>query len=192
MLLPSNVSAEIFVVCRDFLAPRQIDPKFLDPKHVFKMLSFSSPVDKGLSSNNFQASVFQPEKHRRKRGGYEDGDYTLFKEGTAADFVRGTDPVTFLGSVNKISFKTDEEKECVRFSYQIKLASLRCISRWGRLDLTIPDVLVNCEDLKVLGKGDFRALIRWRSALREEVYWHYKDVSRRARSSPFSPSSDWM
>ncbi|KAF9787184.1 FtsJ-domain-containing protein [Thelephora terrestris] len=146
-----NVSAEIFVVCRDFLAPKQIDPKFLDPKHVFKMLSSSSSVDKGASSNNFQANVFQPEKKRRRRDGYEDGDYTLFKEGTAADFIRGMDPVSFLGSVNKISFKADEEQE------------------WRSLDLTKPEVLANCEDLKVLGKGDFKALIRWRTALREEL-----------------------
>lgn len=120
-IFSSNVSAEIFVVCRDFLAPRQIDPKFLDPKHVFKMLSSSSSVDKGTSSNNFQANVFQPEKKRRRRDGYEDGDYTLFKEGTAADFIQGADPVSFLGSVNKISFKTDEEKEYVHFSFRLEL-----------------------------------------------------------------------
>lgn len=120
-IFSSNVSAEIFVVCRDFLAPRQIDPKFLDPKHVFKMLSSSSSVDKGTSSNNFQANVFQPEKKRRRRDGYEDGDYTLFKEGTAADFIQGADPISFLGSVNKISFKTDEEKEYVHFSFRLEV-----------------------------------------------------------------------
>ena len=124
----SNVSAEIFVVCRDFLAPRQIDPKFLDPKHVFKMLSSLSSVDKGASSNNFQANVFQPEKKRRKRDGYEDGDYILFKEGTAADFIREADPVFFLGSVNKISFKTDEEKEYAYFSFRLGAGSLRIVS----------------------------------------------------------------
>jgi len=112
-VLSSNVSAEIFVVCRDFLAPRQIDPKFLDPKHVFKMLSSSSSAEIGASSH---VNVFHPEKKRRQRQGYEDGDYTLFKEGTAADFIQGADPVTFLGSVNKITFKTDEEKEYVRSS----------------------------------------------------------------------------
>ena len=37
------------------------------------------------------------------------------------------------------------------------------------MDATTVDVKANCEDLKVLGKGDFKALIRWRLALREEV-----------------------
>lgn len=81
------------------------------------MLSSSSSIDKGASSNNFQANVFQPEKKRRRRDGYEDGDYILFKEGTATDFIQGVDPVSFLGSVNKISFKTDEEREYVNSSF---------------------------------------------------------------------------
>lgn len=37
------------------------------------------------------------------------------------------------------------------------------------MDVTTPDVVANCEDLKVLGKGDFKALIKWRTSLREEV-----------------------
>lgn len=106
-----NVSAEIFVVCRDFLAPKHLDPKFLDPRHVFKDLPTSMPSEKGTSANNVQANVFHPEKKRRQREGYADGDYTLFKTTSAADFIKMSDPVTTLGSFNKITFTTEEEKE---------------------------------------------------------------------------------
>ncbi|TFK57189.1 hypothetical protein OE88DRAFT_1650814 [Heliocybe sulcata] len=147
-----NVSAEIFVVCREFLAPKHIDPKFLDPKHVFKELSASaSAVDKGTSANNTHANVFQPEKKRRKRDGYEEGDYTLFKKIGAEEFIRCADPVALLGSANKIAFETEEEKE------------------WLKFESTTAEIRANCEDLKVLGKGDFKALMKWRTALREEI-----------------------
>ncbi|KAJ7293683.1 FtsJ-domain-containing protein [Mycena rebaudengoi] len=147
-----NVSAEIFVVCRDFLAPKHIDPKFLDPKHVFKDLAVSaSGTDKGTSAHNAQANVFQPEKKRRHRDGYADGDYTLFRSIPVAEFVRSPEPISVLGTINKMTFLTEEEKE------------------WYAMDITTPDIKANCEDLKVLGKGDFKALIKWRLALREEL-----------------------
>ncbi|KAF9069148.1 Spb1 C-terminal domain-containing protein [Rhodocollybia butyracea] len=148
-----NVSAEIFVVCRDFLAPKHIDPKFLDPKHVFKDISASIPEnpDKPTRAHNAEANVFQPEKKRRKRDGYEDGDYTLFKSLPISEFVHSSDPISVLGSSNKLAFLTDEEKE------------------WLALDITTGDVKENCNDLKVLGKGDFKTLIKWRLALREEL-----------------------
>ncbi|KAF8622893.1 hypothetical protein AX15_006658 [Amanita polypyramis BW_CC] len=146
-----NVSAEIFVVCRNFLAPKHIDPKFLDPRHVFKDLTASGLSEKGISANNVQANVFHPEKKRRQREGYADGDYTLFKTVSATDFIKGSDPVATLGSFNKITFVTDEEKE------------------WLSSPVTTEDVKFNCDDLKVLGKGDFKALIRWRLFLRQEL-----------------------
>jgi AdoMet-dependent rRNA methyltransferase SPB1 len=109
-----NVSAEIFVICRQFRAPKYIDPKFLDPKHVFKDVAASAPLDldqdKGTSLNNVHANVFQPEKKRRRRDGYDEGDYTLFKKISAGDFVRGPDPISTLGMANKISFETGEEQ----------------------------------------------------------------------------------
>ncbi|KAH8120392.1 FtsJ-domain-containing protein [Phellopilus nigrolimitatus] len=147
------VSAEIFVVCRDFLAPKHIDPKFLEPKHVFKDVtaSTSAGADKGTSANNVHANVFMPEKKRRHRDGYNEGDYTLFKKASAGEFVRCPDPIMFLGSVNRIAFDSEEEKE------------------WLSLDISTPDIKANCDDLKVLGKGDFKSLIKWRAALREEI-----------------------
>ena len=109
-----NVSAEIFVVCRDFLAPKHIDPKFLDPRHVFKDISASTTgADKDPTAIHAQANVFQPEKKRRQRDGYADGDYTLFKTIPAQDFLRAADPIALLGTANKIVFETEEERECV-------------------------------------------------------------------------------
>ncbi|KAI5124633.1 hypothetical protein M0805_004242 [Coniferiporia weirii] len=147
------VSAEIFVVCRDFLAPKHIDPKFLDPKHVFKDLSAIAPsvVDGVVQADNAHSNVFMPEKKRRHRDGYAEGDYILFKKAPAGDFIRCQDPITFLGSINRIAFESEEEKE------------------WAALDITTPDIKANCDDLKVLGRGDFKALIKWRATLREEI-----------------------
>ncbi|KAG9083520.1 AdoMet-dependent rRNA methyltransferase spb1 [Ceratobasidium sp. 370] len=149
-----NVSAEIFVVCQGFLAPQHIDPKFLDPKHVFKDLSELPPVPStsrvqpGSKAHN---NVFMPEKKRRAREGYADGDYALFYALPAAEFVRAHDAVLVLGTANQISFTTPEEKE------------------WLMLEATTPDLIANCDDLKVLGKGDFKKLLKWRTAIREEL-----------------------
>ncbi|KAG9078617.1 AdoMet-dependent rRNA methyltransferase spb1, partial [Ceratobasidium sp. 370] len=83
--------------------------------------------------------------------GYADGDYTLFHALPAGEFVRAQDTVLVLGTANQISFSTPEEKE------------------WLKLEATTPDVIANCDDLKVLGKGDFRKLLKWRTAIREEL-----------------------
>lgn len=134
------------------MAPKHIDPKFFDPKHVFQDLSMSAPLDGEKPSTSLtQLNVFQPEKKRRNRAGYDENDRILFKKANAAEFIRCQDPVAFLGSVNKIAFETEEEKE------------------WLAMDVTTADVKENCKDLKVLGKGDFKTLMKWRVALREEV-----------------------
>jgi len=61
-----NVSAEIFVVCRGFKAPKKIDPRLLDPRSVFEDLADPTP--------NNEAKVYNPEIKKRKRDGYEEGD----------------------------------------------------------------------------------------------------------------------
>lgn len=54
---------------------------------------------------------------------------------------------------------------------QVRVSMLK-LCRWAALPITSADVKANCEDLKVLGKGDFKTLIKWRTALREEVRSH--------------------
>ncbi len=43
------------------------------------------------------------------------------------------------------------------------------IGRWLKSRHTTRDVIANFEDLKVLGKGDFKSLMKWRLAIRLET-----------------------
>ncbi|KAG0356833.1 AdoMet-dependent rRNA methyltransferase spb1 [Podila minutissima] len=138
-----NVSAEIFVVCRDFLAPKKIDPKFLDPKHVF------SEVDTGMVGQPMD--VFHPEKHKRQREGYEDGNYTLHKTMDVWEFITNAEPIVVLGSVNQFTFKSDDSHKLLKSAE------------------TTEEIKECCEDLKVLGKKDFKNLLKWRLSIRLEV-----------------------
>jgi AdoMet-dependent rRNA methyltransferase SPB1 len=142
-----NVSAEIFVVCRGFKAPKRIDPKFLDPKHVFAELTAPTP--------NYEAKVFNPEKKKRKREGYEEGDYTQHKELPVTEFINTMDPISILGAYNKLSFQQPPGGDLA-------------LSTLDRLEETTDEIRTCCEDLKVLGKKEFRNLLRWRIKCREK------------------------
>lgn len=141
-----NVSAEIFVVCRGYKAPKRLDPKFLDPKHVFAELQAPTP--------NNEAKVFNPEKKKRKREGYEEGDWTQHKEIPVSEFIHTTDPIAILGTVSKLSFEQKDNGD-------LALATL------DRLAETTAEIRQCCEDLKVLGKKEFRTLLRWRLKVRD-------------------------
>ncbi|KAL8826520.1 MAG: hypothetical protein Q9170_007368 [Blastenia crenularia] len=141
-----NVSAEIFVVCRGFKAPKKIDPRLLEPRSVFAELSAPTP--------NHEARVFNPEKKKRKREGYEEGDYTQFREAPASEFVQTSDPIAMLGSLNRLHFAQSSHDN-------IALAAL------DQLPETSTEIRHCCDDLKVLGRKEFRMLLRWRLKARD-------------------------
>jgi AdoMet-dependent rRNA methyltransferase SPB1 len=141
-----NVSAEIFVVCRGYKAPKHLDPKFLDARSVFAELADPTP--------NNEAKVFQPEIKKRKRQGYEEGDWTQFKEAPVSEFIQTTDPIAMLGSLNKLSFDQQPNGD-------IAIATI------SKLPETTQEVKDCCADLKVLGRADFKRLLRWRLKVRE-------------------------
>lgn len=136
-----NVSAEIFVVCRGFKAPAVIDNRLLDLRTVFAELAGATP--------NHEAKVFNPEIKKRKREGYEEGDYTQHKEVSASDFIESTDPIAMLATVNRFSFDTN-------FYDNVVLHAIKALPE------TTADILHYCSDLKVLGRKEFRQLLRWR------------------------------
>ncbi|TQS34621.1 hypothetical protein Golomagni_04988 [Golovinomyces magnicellulatus] len=141
-----NVSAEIFVVCRGYKAPKRIDPKFLDPRSVFAELSDPTP--------NNEAKVFNPEVKKRKRDGYEEGNYTQFKEVPVSEFIKTTDPIAMLGSLSRLSFEQPPNSD-------LSLVTI------DKLPATTEEIRNCCLDLRVLGKKEFRNLLRWRLKVRE-------------------------
>ncbi|ORZ40325.1 Spb1 C-terminal domain-domain-containing protein [Catenaria anguillulae PL171] len=137
-----NVSAEIFVVCQGFKAPKKLDPKFLDPRHVFKELE-----DQAVTS---LTSVFMPEKKKRHRDGYGDNERILFHTTSAYDFLMAEDPVGVLAANHQLTFATPDD------------LALKSHPE------TTDELLQCCTDLKVLGKKDFKAMLKWRTAIRIE------------------------
>ncbi|KAK3905288.1 Spb1 C-terminal domain-containing protein [Staphylotrichum tortipilum] len=141
-----NVSAEIFVVCLGFKAPKRIDPRLLDPRSVFEDLAAPAP--------NNEAKVYNPEVKKRKREGYEEGEYIQFKEIAASEFIQTTDPIAILGQYNRLAF--DQAK-----NGDVALAAL------DRLPETTDEIRLCCADLKVLGRKEFKLLLKWRLRVRE-------------------------
>ena len=146
-----NVSAEIFVVCRGYKAPKRLDPRLLDPKEVFEELP-DGP-------QNMEAKVYNPEKKVRKRQGYEDGDHLLYHETSILEFVKTEDPITMLGQMNK--FTIDEDEKDWKIVKKLKQTT---------------NELYECvKDLKVRGKKDFKMLLRWRKAAAEILGYGKED-----------------
>ena len=142
-----TVSAEIFVVCRGYKAPAKVDPKFLDPRTVFEELPDPTP--------NNEAKVYNPEKKKRKRDGYEEGDYLQFKEIPVTEFIETSDPIALLGSISRFSFKQAKNGD-------VAMAAIE------KLPETTDEIRRCCEDLKVLGRRDFRLLLKWRLSVRDK------------------------
>ncbi|KAI9207785.1 Spb1 C-terminal domain-containing protein [Polychytrium aggregatum] len=148
-----NVSAEIFVVCQGYLAPKKIDPKILDPKYVFKEVDdVDDAEDEKKTQERHNAilnDLFHPEKRRRHRDGYEDNDYTLHKSNSVTEFIEGKDFIPLLARSHELSFKKDENGKI-----------------YEKHPLTTEEIKECLSDLRVLGKKDFKTLLKWREEIR--------------------------
>ncbi|XP_004507457.1 adoMet-dependent rRNA methyltransferase spb1 [Cicer arietinum] len=135
-------SAEIYVLGLKYKAPAKIDPRLLDFKHLFQ--ASSQPQAKVLD-------VLRDNKQKRHRDGYEDGNTTLRKVSSAANFIWSDAPLEILGSVTSISF-TDPADLPIKDH-----------------KLTTEEVNSLCDDLRVLGKQDFKHLLKWRINIRKAL-----------------------
>ena len=158
-----NASAEIFVVCQGYKAPAKIDPRLLDQKHLFKDVS-----EPERAPDIFDKKAAEAKRHR---GGYEDGVTLLYKEVPALDFVRSARPADVLGRCNRIVL---EGRGCAATESEQGEAQ-----RLAEHPATTAEVRALCEDLKVCGRKDYKALLKWRLAVKRD----FAQEQKRARDA---------
>ncbi|XP_073313139.1 adoMet-dependent rRNA methyltransferase spb1-like [Primulina huaijiensis] len=144
-----STSAEIYIIGFKYKAPAKIDPRLLDVKHLFQ----------GGKEPPKVVDVLRGTKQKRHRDGYEDGDTTLRKLCSASEFIWSVSPLEILGSVTSITF---DDPAC---------------SPVKEHTLTTEEVKALCDDLRVLGKQDFKHLLKWRMHIRKALSPSEKSTS---------------
>ncbi|XP_026845771.1 pre-rRNA processing protein FTSJ3 [Drosophila persimilis] len=134
-------SAEIFVVCQEYLAPDIIDHRLLDCKYVFEELEIECKQ---------KNSLLHPERQKRiKAEGYSEQDISLRTNLSATEFMKAENGLAALQGVGSI--RIDDE----RISHHKK---------------TTPEILECCKDLKVLGRKDIKGLVLWWKAVKDSFF----------------------
>lgn len=160
-------SAEIYVMCLDFRAPKSIDPRMLNPKFVFKdMAALDIPKSEDTKPDLFLNTVMKDmKKQKRNRGGYADGDVTLFKKISILEFCETPRPVALMVDSSQFSFEPHFMKDLDISEDDSK----RVAKLLELMPETTAEVLSCCEDLKVLARREFKLLLKWRNAARTEL-----------------------
>lgn len=138
-----NESAEIFVVCLNYLAPDKIDPKFFNPNFLFE--------DMEENEKKKKVTILQPisKQKKAKAEGYEEGISTLHKKIKASDFMKSNKHLEMLSEANEMIIDMDQ---------------------MVNHPLTTDELKECCKDIKVLGRRDLLMLINWRRKLKKELF----------------------
>mmetsp|Transcript_24312 Transcript_24312/g.67595 ORF Transcript_24312/g.67595 Transcript_24312/m.67595 type:complete len:859 (-) Transcript_24312:91-2667(-) len=163
-----NTSAEIFVVCMGYKAPSKIDPRLLDPKYIF------SEVEDATTPAGPDALIKEKHKQRRHRDGYEEGVSNLRKETSAVDFLMSDKPVEMLGQYHRLhltgkqalpvgdgSGDSDEAGGAEEGAWRASFVASHAA--------TGQEVQALVEDLQVLGRKEYKQLLRWRLTVRKDL-----------------------
>lgn len=181
-------SAEIFLVCQDYLDPTSIDPRMLDPKHVFEQVDGAATGGGDASAmaaaGTGKMNIFHKKygEKTRSRQGYDMSlmDATMRTVGSITDFIEGKsgdsahtgaaavakDPVTMLSVCTGLSFschlcKDQDRKKDGEEEEENDRPSCNCKFYLNHAQTT-PEIKACVADLKVLNKADFKGLLTWR------------------------------
>ena len=160
-------SAEIFLVCQNYTAPTKIDPRMLDPKHVFEQVEGDSTGGSGLAKSKMTIFHKQWDAQKRHRDGYDltKMDFSMRKIVPVADFMDPQqNPIDILSQSTGLQFQCPK---CIdKKTEEEGAASLECNCQWFlEHELTTHEIKACISDLKVLNKSDFKGLLTWRQKL---------------------------
>ena len=153
-LASRSTSAEIFVVCRGYLAPKTIDEKLFQSKYVFQ--HFDSAQVKNNNPFNQKLNMKQ-----RNRSGYADNQSQIIE--TKMNILQYIDSksvesaIELLGTATQLTFKSEVPDE------------QQLIDLYKSHTGTTDEIQSLLSDLRVIGKGDFKQLLKWR-----KLMIHYK------------------
>lgn len=159
-------SAEIYVMCLGFKAPKSIDSRLLNAKYVFKDMSADPEESQVDKPDLFLNTVLKEMKRqKRHRGGYKDGETTFFKNVSILQFCETTRPVALMVDASQFSFEP-------RLMIELGLpeSDAKQVARLlENLSETTSEFLSCCEDLKVLARREFKLLLKWRASARNAL-----------------------
>jgi AdoMet-dependent rRNA methyltransferase SPB1 len=178
-------SAEIFLVCQNYIAPSKIDPKMLDPKHVFEAVE-GDTTGGGNASGSGSTSKFNvfhkqwDQQKRPNRSGYDmaEMDFSMRRVVSIRDFIEGkpssdeNSPKIGMGPIEILSNCTGMAFMCHACrpdaSKDAKKDTCNC-QIYLQHRATTPEIKTCVSDLKVLNKSDFKALLTWRGKILDSL-----------------------
>lgn len=133
-------SAEIFVVCAGYKAPKHLDPKMFHAQSVFADVAEEKIVN--------AAGILVTPKNNVPQG-YDEFATITHNVATLSDFLHCREPRDFLKTHHEIRFP-EEDRHMLKSKHSRK------------------ELVYLCHDLLQVGEGDRRRLIRWREQLLRE------------------------
>lgn len=134
-------SAEIFVVCAGYKAPKHIDPAMFNSQKVFSDVG----EEKILTPSG---ALVIPKSNVPM--GYDEFATISHRVASFMEFLRADDPKAFLKHHHELRFSTDEDKVFLKSKSSKK------------------ELVHLCGDLQQVGDGDLRRLLRWREHILKE------------------------
>jgi AdoMet-dependent rRNA methyltransferase SPB1 len=156
-------SAEIFLVAENYKAPAKLDPRLLDPKHIFEAVDGQTTgADGSTATVNVMSKKWDSKLKQRRRSGYdmEHLDATMRHIEPIVEFVKADmkKAVQMLSTSTGFGFTSSESPE------QDEMC------KWLlHHPLTTDEIKASASDLQLLNKSDFKALLNWRTKMQQAI-----------------------